>query len=157
MTAVNLRTEDRLRISQMLTDYATALDGGDATGLALVLAARLRKLGTASGSMAKAFARDPAYGGQTEIAGLDFASSLARNSRAMRVSHHQVGLASIGFSGEAAARCHVGIRAVLQGSDSDSWLEVGGHYDHDLVKESEYWRIAFWRLDLRWERPLLGR
>ena len=73
----------------------------------------------------------------------DFTTLMEQIHGGMGQTYHRISNATVNVDGErATARSYV--RAVLQAvpGDSSSWIDALGHYDDELVRTVDGWRIA---------------
>ncbi|MFG1932548.1 nuclear transport factor 2 family protein [Mycobacterium sp. NPDC048908] len=119
---------DKEQIAEVLIRYATGIDSKDWP--------LLRRCWTED--------VDVDYGEVGRYSGADAITDLMRQlHNAMGPTYHRLTNFAIAVEGEfATARSYV--HAVLQAvpDDATSWVEALGHYDDELVRTSDGWRIS---------------
>jgi hypothetical protein len=119
---------DKERIAEVLIRYATGIDSKDW--------ALLRSCWTED--------VDADYGEVGRFSGADAITDLMKRLHgAMGPTYHRLSNLAIAVDGErATARSYV--HALLQAiaDDAASWVEAVGHYDDELVRTADGWRIA---------------
>jgi 3-phenylpropionate/cinnamic acid dioxygenase small subunit len=119
---------DQQRIAEVLIRYATGIDFKD---WALLRTCWTEEVDVDYGEVGR-------YSGADAITGL-----MEQLHNAMGPTYHRLTNFTIAVDGDrATARSYV--HAVLQAvpQDAASWVEALGHYDDELVRTSDGWRIA---------------
>jgi hypothetical protein len=119
---------DKERIAEVLIRYATGIDSKDWP--------LLRSCWTED--------VDADYGEVGRFSGADAITDLMKRLHgAMGPTYHRLSNFAVAVDGErATARSYV--HALLQAipDDAASWVEAVGHYDDELVRTADGWRIA---------------
>ncbi|BBX01492.1 polyketide cyclase [Mycolicibacterium moriokaense] len=119
---------DKAQIAEVLTRYATGIDFKDW--------ALLRTCWTDD--------VDCDYGEVGRYSGVDAVSELMEQLHAsMGPTYHRLSNFTINVDGDrATARSYVFAHLQAVRDDPASWVEALGHYDDELVRTSDGWRIA---------------
>ena len=144
---------ERQRIAALLARYARAVDGKDEQALAACFTDELVVQGTAVGPMGQLFASRPGFAEGTRMSAADWAGSVLASMRLKGATQHDIGGELIAFADDTHATCEAYLRAMhfTPERPTAAPYEVGGTYRHDLVREPGGWKIAYWRLQIRWE------
>lgn len=101
-----------------------------------------------------------------EMSADDWVSRVRSVNGKFDATQHQMTNLSIALDGDDAAVVRVELRAQhwfapdtmasFGRPDEVNWCELGGHYDGTLRLDGEAWRIAHWRLTVRWRLGNMG-
>jgi hypothetical protein len=148
-----MATGERDGILELTARYARAVDRKDEALLARCMAASVKATGSGEGPMGAGLAEALADGAAT-VPGPQFASMLVAGLRRMGATQHLFANHEVAWRDGDHATVTFAMRALhfaVDRSIADSY-EVGGFYEHDVVRAGDEWRIEWWRLDLVWER-----
>jgi hypothetical protein len=145
-------TSDRDDIVDLTVRYAQAIDEKDETLLAQCVAPSVRATGSGPGPMGSGLAGGM-LGGGGAVPGPVFASTLVGGLRRMGATQHLFANHQVTWRDDDHATVKFSMRAMhfAVGRATSDPYEVGGYYEHDLVRTGGGWRIEFWRLNLLWE------
>ncbi len=144
---------ERQRIAALLARYARAVDGKDEAALAACFTDELGVQGSAVGPMGLLFASRPGFAEGTRLTATAWAASVMASMRLKGATQHDIGGELIDFTDAAHGTCSAYLRAMHFTAERPTAApyEVGGVYRHDVVRETGGWKIAYWRLEIRWE------
>lgn len=125
----------------MLSAYAAAVDGKDWAALETVFTADME-------------ADFRAFAGRETVKGRDdWIAAIRLTIAGLDTTQHLLGNHHITLDGDRATM-NAYVQAVhrLKTDRGDGEYTIGGHYDVELRREADGWRIAFYRLNVLWDR-----
>jgi len=132
---------DRLAVQDVLSAYARAIDGKDWVALEAVFTADME-------------ADFRAFAGRETVKGRDrWIAAIRLTIAGLDATQHLLGNHRVSLDGDRATM-NAYVQAVhrLKTDRGDGEYTIGGHYDVELRREAGGWRIAFYRLNVLWDR-----
>ncbi len=133
--------QDRIEISDVLHRYAAAVDGKD-----------WELLRTCFTDDVEADFR--AFGGRDVVRGAEaWVEAIRATLQGMDATQHLTGNHVHRIDGdEARLTAYIQAVHIFANDKGDSEYTIGGHYDCDMVRSPEGWRIRRYALVVRWHR-----
>lgn len=143
---------DREDIVDLTFQYAQAVDLKDEVLLTRCFTPNIQATGSGPGPMGMGLAGG-ILGGPSGLSAAAFTGILIGGLRGMGATQHMFSNHRAAFLDDQHATVTFYMRAVHFARDRPTVdpYEVGGYYEHDLLRTAEGWRIAVWRLTLTWE------
>ena len=136
------RATDRQAVHDVMHRYALAIDTKDWVGLAAVLDDRIR-------ADFRSFGVRQVFEG----AGADWADQIRTSIAGMDATQHLMANHLYSIAGDrATGTSYIQALHLCRNDWGGDRYTIGGHYDVEMARRGDGWRIAFYRLNVAWHQ-----